>query len=150
MEIAANIGSQEDAEKAVELGAEAVGLLRSEFLYMERVNEPSEAEQQAVYEGILGAMGKERPVIIRTLDVGGDKPLAYLPLPKEENPFLGERGVRIGINRPSMLRKQVRAILKAAHAGAARIMFPMISSLDEFRVVKKLVQEEQKSWALPT
>ena len=144
VEIAANIGSQEDAEKAVELGAEAVGLLRSEFLYMERVNEPSEAEQQAVYEGILGAMGKERPVIIRTLDVGGDKPLAYLPLPKEENPFLGERGVRIGINRPSMLRKQVRAILKAAHAGSARIMFPMISSLDEFRVVKKLVQEEQE------
>ena len=144
VEIAANIGSQEDAEKAVELGAEAVGLLRSEFLYMERVNEPSEAEQQAVYEGILGAMGKERPVIIRTLDVGGDKPLAYLPLPKEENPFLGERGVRIGINRPSMLRKQVRAILKAAHAGSARIMFPMISSLDEFRVVKALVQEEQE------
>lgn len=144
VEIAANIGSQEDAEKAVELGAEAVGLLRSEFLYMERVNEPSEAEQQAVYEGILGAMGKERPVIIRTLDVGGDKPLAYLPLPKEENPFLGERGVRIGINRPSILRKQVRAILKAAHAGSARIMFPMISSLDEFRAVKKLVQEEQE------
>ena len=144
VEIAANIGSQEDAEKAVELGAEAVGLLRSEFLYMERVNEPSEAEQQAVYEGILGAMGKERPVIIRTLDVGGDKPLAYLPLPKEENPFLGERGVRIGINRPSILRKQVRAILKAAHAGSVRIMFPMISSLDEFRAVKKLVQEEQE------
>ena len=144
VEIAANIGSQEDAEKAVELGAEAVGLLRSEFLYMERVNEPSEAEQQAVYEGILGAMGKERPVIIRTLDVGGDKPLAYLPLPAEENPFLGERGVRIGINRPSILRKQVRAILKAAHAGSARIMFPMISSLDEFRAVKKLVQEEQE------
>ena len=144
VEIAANIGSQEDAEKAVELGAEAVGLLRSEFLYMERVSEPCEAEQQAVYEGILGAMGKERPVIIRTLDVGGDKPLAYLPLPKEENPFLGERGVRIGINRPSILRKQVRAILKAAHAGSARIMFPMISSLDEFRAVKKLVQEEQE------
>ena len=144
VEIAANIGSQEDAEKAVELGAEAVGLLRSEFLYMERVNEPSEAEQQAVYEGILGAMGKERPVIIRTLDVGGDKPLAYLPLPAEENPFLGERGVRIGINRPSILRKQVRAILKAAHAGSARIMFPMVSSLDEFRAVKKLVREEQE------
>ena len=144
VEIAANIGSQEDAEKAVKLGAEAVGLLRSEFLYMERVSEPSVEEQQAVYEGILGAMGKDRPVIIRTLDVGGDKPLAYLPLPKEENPFLGERGVRIGINRPSILRKQVQAILKAAHAGSARIMFPMISSLDEFRAVKQLVQEEQK------
>lgn len=144
VEIAANIGSLEDAEKAVELGAEAVGLLRSEFLYMERVSEPTIDEQMAVYEGILGVMGKDRPVIIRTLDVGGDKPLAYLPLPKEENPFLGERGVRIGINRPSILRKQVQAILKAAHAGSARIMFPMISSLDEFRVVKKLVLEEQE------
>ena len=144
VEIAANIGSQEDAEKAVELGAEAVGLLRSEFLYMERVSEPSIEEQVSVYEGILSTMGKDRPVIIRTLDVGGDKPLAYLPLPKEENPFLGERGVRIGINRPSILRKQVQAILKAAHAGSARIMFPMISSLDEFRAVKKLVREEQE------
>ena len=144
VEIVANIGSQEDAEKAVELGAEGVGLLRSEFLYMDRVNEPSVEEQIKVYEGILGAMGKERPVIIRTMDVGGDKPLAYLPLPKEENPFLGERGVRIGINRPAILRKQVRAILKAAHAGHARIMFPMIASLIEFRAVKKLVLEEQE------
>ena len=144
MEVVANIGSQEDAEKALELGAEGVGLLRSEFLYMERVSEPSVAEQTKVYEGILGAMGKDRPVIIRTMDVGGDKPLAYLPLPKEENPFLGERGVRIGINRPAILRKQVRAILKAAHAGSARIMFPMISSLNEFRAVKALVREEQE------
>ncbi|MGB1270507.1 MAG: phosphoenolpyruvate--protein phosphotransferase [Endozoicomonas sp.] len=144
VEIAANIANLEDAEKGVKLGAEAVGLLRSEFLYMERATEPSMGEQIKAYEDILGAMGKDRPVIIRTLDVGGDKPLAYLPLPREENPFLGERGVRIGINRPAMLRKQVRAILKAAHAGCARIMFPMISSLDEFRAVKKLVQEEQE------
>lgn len=144
VEIAANIANQEDAEKAVKMGAEAVGLLRSEFLYMERATEPAMDEQVKAYEGILGAMGKDRPVIIRTLDVGGDKPLAYLPLPREENPFLGERGVRIGINRPAMLRKQIRAILKAAHAGHARIMFPMISSLDEFRAVKKLVLEEQE------
>ncbi|MBO9480714.1 phosphoenolpyruvate--protein phosphotransferase [Salinisphaera sp. G21_0] len=145
VEIAANIANQDDAEKAVKMGAEAVGLLRSEFLYMERATEPTMDEQIKAYEGILDAMGKDRPVIIRTLDVGGDKPLAYLPLPKEENPFLGERGVRIGINRPAMLRKQVRAILKAAHAGHARIMFPMISSLDEFRAVKKLVLEEQET-----
>lgn len=144
VEIAANIANQDDAEKAVKMGAEAVGLLRSEFLYMERATEPSMDEQIRAYEGILGAMGKDRPVIIRTLDVGGDKPLSYLPLPREENPFLGERGVRIGINRPAMLRKQVRAILKSAHAGHARIMFPMISSLDEFRAVKKLVLEEQE------
>ncbi|MGO0305490.1 phosphoenolpyruvate--protein phosphotransferase [Endozoicomonas acroporae] len=145
VEIAANIANQDDAEKAVKMGAEAVGLLRSEFLYMERATEPTMDEQVKAYEGILDAMGKDRPVIIRTLDVGGDKPLAYLPLPREENPFLGERGVRIGINRPAMLRKQVRAILKAAHAGHARIMFPMISSLDEFRAVKKLVLEEQET-----
>ena len=144
VEIAANIANLDDAEKAVTLGAEAVGLLRSEFLYMERVTEPSLDEQIKAYSDIIGAMGKERPVIIRTLDVGGDKPLAYLPLPKEENPFLGERGVRIGINRPSMLRKQIHAILKASHVGHVRIMFPMVSSLDEFRAVKKLVLEEQE------
>ena len=144
VEIAANIANQDEAEKAVKLGAEGVGLLRSEFLYMERATEPTLAEQVSAYEGILSTMGKDRPVIIRTLDVGGDKPLAYLPLPKEENPFLGERGVRIGINRPTMLRKQIRAILQAANAGQARIMFPMISSLDEFRAVKRLVQEEEE------
>lgn len=143
VEIAANIANHADAVKAVEMGAEAVGLLRSEFLYMERAVEPSMDEQVKAYQDILETMGKERPVIIRTLDVGGDKPLAYLPLPREENPFLGERGVRIGINRPSMLRKQIRAILQAAPAGFARIMFPMVSSLDEFRAVRKLVQEEQ-------
>ena len=92
--------------------------------------------------------GKDRPVIIRTLDVGGDKPLAYLPLPKEENPFLGERGVRIGINRPAMLRKQIRAILQAAPAGRARIMLPMVSSVDEFIAVKKLIQQEQEKAGL--
>ncbi|WP_067515639.1 phosphoenolpyruvate--protein phosphotransferase [Endozoicomonas ascidiicola] len=145
VEIAANIANNDDAEKAVKMGAEAVGLLRSEFLYMERAVEPSMDEQVKAYEAILTTMGKDRPVIIRTLDVGGDKPLAYLPLPREENPFLGERGVRIGINRPTMLRKQVRAILQAAHAGYARIMFPMVSSIDEFRAVKKLVLEEQEN-----
>ncbi|CAM3746113.1 phosphoenolpyruvate--protein phosphotransferase [Parendozoicomonas haliclonae] len=143
VEVVANIGSADDAVKAVEMGAEGVGLLRSEFLYMERTEEPSVAEQARVYEQILNIMGHERPVIVRTMDVGGDKPLAYLPLPQEENPFLGERGVRIGINRPAILRKQVRAILRAAGAGHVRIMFPMISSLNEIQVVKKLVHEEQ-------
>ena len=148
VEIAANIANQDDAEKAVQMGAEAVGLLRSEFLYMERAVEPTLDEQKKAYEGILTTMGKDRPVIIRTLDVGGDKPLAYLPLPKEENPFLGERGVRIGINRPAMLRKQIRAILQAAPAGRARIMLPMVSSVDEFIAVKKLIQQEQEKAGL--
>ncbi len=150
VEVAANIGSADDAVKAVEMGAEAVGLLRSEFLYMERTTEPSVAEQTQVYETILQTMGKSRPVIVRTMDVGGDKPLAYLPLPAEENPFLGERGIRIGIHRPAILRKQVRAILQAAHAGHVRIMLPMISALNEFRAVKKLVQEEQQRLGIET
>ncbi len=145
IEIAANIGSLEDAEKAIKAGAEAVGLLRSEFLYLERLNEPTEEEQAEKIGEILTVMGKDRPVIIRTLDVGGDKPLPYMPMPPEENPFLGVRGVRIGIERPSILRRQVRAILSQAHKGHARIMYPMISALDELRAVNALVREEQKT-----
>ncbi|WP_068310319.1 phosphoenolpyruvate--protein phosphotransferase [Polycladidibacter hongkongensis] len=148
IEIAANIGSKADAEKAVAAGAEAVGLLRSEFLYLERLNAPSEEEQGEEVGGILEVMGKDRPVIIRTLDVGGDKPLPYLPLPEEENPFLGLRGVRIGIERPSILRSQVRAILSQANKGRARIMFPMIAALDELRAVKALVREEEKKMGI--
>ena len=142
IEIAANIGSLADAKKAVELGAEGVGLLRTEFLYLERTTAPSEDEQTQIYTDILKAMGPERPVIIRTLDVGGDKPLPYLPLPAEENPFLGERGIRVGINRPSILRTQIRALLRSANAGKLRVMLPMIGALDEFRAVKKLMDEE--------
>ncbi len=145
IEIAANIGSVDDAEKAVAAGAEAVGLLRSEFLYMERMDEPTEAEQAEKVGSILEVMGKDRPVIIRTLDVGGDKPLPYLPMPHEENPFLGVRGIRIGIERPSILRRQIRAILSQAHKGHVRIMYPMISALDELRAVNALVREEQKN-----
>ncbi|WP_068081195.1 phosphoenolpyruvate--protein phosphotransferase [Polycladidibacter stylochi] len=144
IEVAANIGSLEDAKKAAEGGAEAVGLLRSEFLYLERLNEPTEEEQGEEIGSILEVMGKDRPVIIRTLDVGGDKPLPYLPMPTEENPFLGVRGVRIGLERPSILRRQVRAILSQAGKGRARIMFPMISALDELMAVKALVREEEK------
>ena len=142
IEVAANIGSLADAQKAVELGADGVGLLRTEFLYLERVTAPTEDEQTRIYSDILGAMGPERPVIIRTLDVGGDKPLPYLPLPEEENPFLGERGIRVGINRPDILRTQVRALLRSAGKGNLKVMLPMIGALDEFRVVKKLVDEE--------
>ncbi len=144
IEVAANIASVKDVEKAVANGAEGIGLVRSEFLYMDRVSEPAMEEQVQVYSDILKANGKDHSCIIRTLDVGGDKPLPYLPLPKEENPFLGERGIRIGLNRPKVLRKQVRAILQASKNGKARIMFPMIASLEELRAVKKLVREEQE------
>ncbi len=142
VEVAANIGSLADAKKAVELGAEGVGLLRTEFLYLERTTAPTEDEQTELYSDVLEVMGPGRPVIIRTLDVGGDKPLPYLPLPAEENPFLGERGIRVGINRPSILRTQMRALLRSAGKGKLRVMLPMIGSLDEFRAVKALMNEE--------
>ncbi|WP_329602060.1 phosphoenolpyruvate--protein phosphotransferase [Sansalvadorimonas verongulae] len=142
VEVAANIGSLADAKKAVKLGAEGVGLLRTEFLYMERTTAPTEDEQAQIYTDILKVMGADKPVIIRTLDVGGDKPLSYLPLPEEENPFLGERGIRVGINRPSILKTQIRALLRSARAGKLRVMLPMIGALDEFRVVKQLLDTE--------
>lgn len=142
IEVAANVGSLKEAQKAVELGAEGIGLLRTEFLYLNRSTEPSEDEQTQIYSDILDAMGKERPVIIRTLDVGGDKPLPYLSIPVEENPFLGERGIRVSINRPTLLRRQIRALLRSTHLGNLRIMLPMIASLEEFCAVKKLVDEE--------
>ena len=142
IEIAANVGGLEEARKAVKLGAEGIGLLRTEFLYLNRTTEPSEDEQTQIYTDILSAIGNEHTVIIRTLDVGGDKPLPYLPIPAEENPFLGERGIRVGINRPTFLRRQIRALLRSANAGKLRIMLPMISSLEEFSAVKKLIKEE--------
>ena len=145
IEVAANVGGLEGAQKAVKLGAEGIGLLRTEFLYLYRTTEPDEDEQTQIYSSIISTMGTERPVIIRTLDVGGDKPLPYLSLPEEENPFLGERGIRVGINRPSMLRRQIRALLRSAKVGNLRILLPMIASLEEFRAVRKLVEEECQS-----
>ena len=140
--VMANIGSVQDARQAVNNGGEGVGLLRSEFLYLNRTNEPSLPEQRDIYRQIYGATPKPYPVTVRTLDVGGDKPLPYLNLPHEDNPFLGERGIRIGIQRPHMLRKQVRALVQASPEGRLRIMLPMITSCEEFRVVKALVAEE--------
>jgi phosphocarrier protein FPr len=109
IEVLANIGGVNDAAKVAQLGGEGVGLLRSEFLFMERRDAPSEDEQFETYRSIVQAIGSEHPIIIRTLDVGGDKPLSYLPIPKEDNPFLGERGVRVGLDRPEILRAQLRA-----------------------------------------
>lgn len=147
VEVVANIGGLADAERGIELGAEGVGLLRSEFLYLDRASAPTEDEQTAIYAEIAARLG-ERPLIIRTLDVGGDKPLPYLPMPREENPFLGIRGVRIGLERPEILRTQVRAILRAAgQGGCIRMMLPMIATLDEIRAVKGLVEEERATLA---
>jgi phosphoenolpyruvate-protein phosphotransferase len=145
VEVAANIAGLAEAEQAVALGAEAVGLLRSEFLFLDRSAAPSEEEQFQAYRGIAKALGPQRPLIVRTLDVGGDKPLAYLPIPREANPFLGERGIRLMRDRPEILRVQARAILRAAAEGAVRIMFPMIATLAEVRAAKELLEEERKA-----
>ncbi|WP_295413641.1 phosphoenolpyruvate--protein phosphotransferase [uncultured Thiodictyon sp.] len=142
IEVVANIGGLDDAARSLPLGGEGVGLLRSEFLYLDRTAAPTEDEQYAIYSSIAEVLDG-RPMIIRTLDVGGDKPLAYLPMPREENPMLGIRGVRIGLDRPEILRTQVRAILRAGEGHRLRMMFPMIATLDEIRSVKGLVEEER-------
>jgi phosphocarrier protein FPr len=130
-------------------GGEGVGLLRSEYLFMERIDPPTEEQQFAAYQAIARAVGSDRPLIIRTLDVGGDKPLTYLPIPKEDNPFLGERGVRVSLDRPEILRAQLRAILRAAAFGSVRVMFPMIATLRELRDVKAMLADEAASLGMP-
>ena len=144
IEVVANIGGLKEATQVAALGGEGVGLLRSEFLFMERSTPPSEDEQFEAYKAIAQAIGKEHPLVIRTLDVGGDKPLAYLPIPKEDNPFLGERGVRVALDRPEILRIQLRAILRASAFGRVSVMFPMISSLEEIRDAKAILAEESQ------
>jgi multiphosphoryl transfer protein len=144
IEVVANIAGPADAEQVIRLGGEGVGLLRSEFLFMSRAQAPTEDEQFEAYATVARTLGTSRPLIIRTLDVGGDKPLAYLPIPPEANPFLGERGIRVGLNRPEMLRTQLRAILRASQHGSVRIMFPMIATLAELREARKLLDEERE------
>ena len=144
MEVVGNIGGLAEAEQIEGLGGEGVGLLRSEFVFLERSSAPSEDEQFEIYKAIVEALGPDRPLIIRTLDVGGDKPLVYLPIPKEENPFLGERGLRIGLDRPEILRLQLRAILRAAAYGKVRVMFPMVGLLSELRDAKSMLEEERQ------
>lgn len=142
IEIVANIGNLEEAQDSVKQGGEGVGLLRTEFLYMERKTAPSEIEQGAIYADIAKALGPQRVLVLRTLDVGGDKPLPYLPLPEEENPFLGIRGIRLGLAEPEILRTQVRAALHAAPYTRLHIMFPMVATLEEVRGARQMVQDE--------
>lgn len=149
VEIAANIGSLQDAQEAVSLGAEAVGLLRTEFIFMKRSKAPSEDEQTGIYRSIAEVLGKERPMIVRTLDVGGDKPLPYLAMATEENPFLGERGIRFGFDQPELQRTQLRAILRASTAGHLRVMFPMIGRIEELRMAKAMLEEERQRLGVP-
>lgn len=141
-EVAANISGLADAKEVTVLGGEGVGLLRSEFLFMERATAPDEEEQFEIYRGIMEALSG-RPLTIRTLDVGGDKPLSYLPIPKEDNPFLGVRGLRVGLDRPEILRAQLRAILRASAFGELRVMFPMVGLLSELRDARAILEEER-------
>jgi len=145
IEVVANIRNADDALAAVAAGGEGVGLLRSEFLFDERDQAPSENEQAAAYGAVAEVLGRGRPLVIRTLDVGGDKPLSYLPLPKEENPFLGLRGIRVSLDQPDMFRTQLRAILRAAPLADLHIMFPMVATLDELRAAKRILAEEQSA-----
>lgn len=142
VELAANIGTPKDLEGVVNNGGEAVGLYRTEFLYMGRDNLPTEEEQFESYKAVLEGM-KGKPVVVRTLDIGGDKELPYLNLPKEMNPFLGFRAIRLCLEEQDMFRTQLRALLRASSYGILKIMFPMIATLDEFRQAKAILLEEK-------
>ena len=142
VELAANIGTPKDLEGVIHNGAEGVGLYRTEFLYMDSHDMPTEEDQFEAYKAVLEGMNG-KPVVVRTMDIGGDKELPYLPLPHEMNPFLGYRAIRISLNEPEMFRTQLRALLRASVYGKLRIMFPMIATLNDFRGAKALLEEEK-------
>lgn len=139
VEVCANIGTVRDVEGAERNGAEGVGLYRTEFLFMDRDALPTEEEQFAAYKAVAEACGSQA-VIVRTMDIGGDKELPYMNFPKEENPFLGWRAIRIAMDRREILRDQLRAILRASAFGKLRIMFPMIISVEEVRALRKEIE----------
>jgi multiphosphoryl transfer protein len=143
VEVAANVRNGQEACDAVAAGGEGVGLLRSEFLFDKRDSAPDEDEQFNAYAEVARAFGPGRRVVIRTLDVGGDKPLSYIPLPREDNPFLGIRGVRVSLERPDLFRVQLRAILRTAPLCGLNVMFPMIAGVDELREAKAYLEEER-------
>ncbi|GFE81652.1 phosphoenolpyruvate--protein phosphotransferase [Steroidobacter agaridevorans] len=143
IEVFANLGSIAEAQVAVAHGAEGCGLLRTEFLFLERDAPPSEDEQLQQYQGIARAL-ENRPLVIRTLDIGGDKPIPYLPLPAEENPALGLRGVRTSLWRPDLLRVQLRAILRVQPVEQCRVLLPMITDPAEIRAVRRMLDEVRR------
>ncbi|GAA0324581.1 phosphoenolpyruvate--protein phosphotransferase [Bacillus carboniphilus] len=144
VELAANIGTPEDLKGVIANGAEGIGLYRTEFLYMGRDSLPTEEEQFEAYKAVLEGM-EGKPVVVRTLDIGGDKELPYLDLPKELNPFLGYRAIRLCLEQQDIFRPQLRALLKASTYGNLKIMFPMIATIDEFRQAKAILEEEKKN-----
>lgn len=143
VEIFSNIGTPEDVKGVLDNGGEGVGLYRTEFLYMGRDTLPTEEEQFDAYKTVLKRM-EGKPVVVRTLDIGGDKELPYLNLPKEMNPFLGFRAIRLCLEMQDMFRAQLRALLRASVYGNLKIMFPMIATLDEFRQAKAILIEEKE------
>jgi phosphocarrier protein FPr len=158
VEILANVGQLADAEAAMESNADGIGLLRTEFLFLDRADAPSEDEQVAALSAIADRM-KGRPVVVRTLDVGGDKPLPYLAAAPEQNPFLGVRAVRLCFVQPELFRVQLRAILRAAHGRDFRIMFPMIADTSDLARAREALTQahdelEKKGiaheWPVPT
>ncbi|MDR6998096.1 phosphoenolpyruvate--protein phosphotransferase [Neobacillus niacini] len=142
VELAANIGTPNDLKGVIDNGGEAIGLYRTEFLYMGRDQLPTEEEQFESYKAVLEGMNG-KPVVVRTLDIGGDKELPYLELPKELNPFLGFRAIRLCLEEQGIFRTQLRALLRASSYGNLKIMFPMIATLDEFRQAKAILEEEK-------
>ncbi|MCY1575550.1 phosphoenolpyruvate--protein phosphotransferase [Staphylococcus pettenkoferi] len=143
VELAANIGTPKDLNGVIDNGAEGIGLYRTEFLYMGRDEMPSEDEQFEAYKSVLEEMDGKR-VVVRTLDIGGDKELPYLNLPEEMNPFLGYRAIRLCLNEPEIFRPQLRALLRASTYGKLSIMFPMVATVQEFRDAKALLNEEKE------
>ena len=137
VQLAANIGTPADVKSVIHHGGEGIGLYRTEFLYMGRKQLPTEEEQYEAYKKVLERM-KGKPVVVRTLDIGGDKQLPYLKLPEEMNPFLGLRAIRLSLEKEDIFRTQLRALLRASTIGNLKIMFPMIATLDEFRQAKAM------------
>ncbi|WP_110972802.1 phosphoenolpyruvate--protein phosphotransferase [Pseudomonas huaxiensis] len=139
VEVFANIGESSGIDKVVEQGAEGVGLLRTELIFMAHPQLPDESTQEIEYRRVLDGLGG-RPLVVRTLDVGGDKPLPYWPIDKEENPFLGVRGIRLTLQRPQVMESQLRALLRAAGERPLRIMFPMVGQVEEWRQARQMVE----------
>lgn len=148
VEVVANIGKAAEAALAVEAGAEGVGLLRTEFLFLERDTPPTEEEQFAAYSTMTKALNG-LPLIIRTLDIGGDKVIPYLPQPKEDNPFLGLRGIRLCLRKPELFVPQLRAIYRASVTGPVKIMFPMIATLEDLREAKAMAEQVRQELGVP-
>jgi phosphoenolpyruvate-protein phosphotransferase (PTS system enzyme I) len=152
VEIVANISSPDQVGEALAYGAEGIGLLRTEFLFLERTTAPDEEEQVRIYRSILEGMNKQ-PVVVRTFDIGGDKPAPYMPVAKEMNPFLGVRGIRLALTQKDLLQTQLRALLRAGVGQQLRIMFPMVSSSEEIDALREQLIEARKTledWHIAT